>query len=306
MKPSARNCASRSGPVTPASKVASWERGSSRMSRRSRVITMASDGLSPRPGVRWPTTLVAPPTGMAIAPIAPAQSSASLTSSSVSGKATPSTIGPRRPKRRRSQSSRLWPMLARRRVFRVPADQTMVRQPGRTDAGEDVGEGRIVRRRRLADAFTEEIPARVRAGAPRSSPRPSRSIVASPASKSRPSASSAFAPVGVKEAANFPARREFLAFRPKMAKSTQKPSMIPRDRAKIPCASTQGIFRRTAGNSQGISEPEQGTSGTPVEAGDRGAARLGQAPAGRVRAPAVDRRDSGTAGWRGDGDPCAQ
>ena len=98
---------------------------------------------------------------MAIAPVVPAQFSASLTSSSVSGKATPSAIGPTRPKRRRSQSSRLWPTLARRRDFSVAADQAVVRQPGRADSGEDVGEGRILRRRRLADAFTEEIPARV-------------------------------------------------------------------------------------------------------------------------------------------------
>ncbi len=130
------------------------------MSRRSRVITMASDGRSPRPGVRWPTTLVAPPTGMAIAPVALAQSSVSPTSSSVSGKATPSTIGPTRPKRRRSQSSRLWPTLARRRDL---ASRLTRRWSGSREGRfrEDVGEGRILRRRRLADAFTKEIPARV-------------------------------------------------------------------------------------------------------------------------------------------------
>ena len=131
------------------------------MSRRSRVITMASDGLSPRPGVRWPTTLVAPPTGMAIAPIAPAQFQHLPDLVLGFGKGDAVDDGPTRPKRRRSQSSRLWPTLARRRGFRVPADQAMVRQPGRADAGEDVGEGRVVRRRRLADPFTEEIPTRV-------------------------------------------------------------------------------------------------------------------------------------------------
>ncbi len=41
--------------------------------------------------------------------------------------------------------------------LRVPADQTMVGQPGWADAGEDFGEGRILRRRRLADGFAEEI-----------------------------------------------------------------------------------------------------------------------------------------------------
>src|SRR5271166_3615911 len=157
MKPLARNCASRSGPATPASNVASCESGSRFSRRRSRVMTMASDGLSPALGVKWPTTLVAPPTGIAIARMSRAQAKTSLTSSSVSRKGDAVDNGADASE---TNAQPVFETLTNTRPqprLRVMVDEAMLGQARGTHLGKDRSERRIARRRRITDAFAQKI-----------------------------------------------------------------------------------------------------------------------------------------------------
>ena len=161
------------GPATPASKVASCESGSSVQKttqsrhhdgeRRPLARLRASDGRR-----RWSRRRPE----LRSRRMSRAQARTSLTSSSVSGKATPSTTGGDASETKAQPVLEALADAGPQPRFRVLADEAMVGQARGTDPGKDRAERRIVRRAPLHR--------RVRAGNPERSSGRCVSIVSSP------------------------------------------------------------------------------------------------------------------------------